>query len=59
MSTKLTPQPPQWQTTGELYRNAIEACRELAEVMDPDDLLRFATRKLADALQRCIDCGEA
>lgn len=49
--------PPQWRTTRELYQQGIEVSRELAEAMDPDDLLRLSCFVLAQALERRIGKG--
>jgi hypothetical protein len=43
---------PQWRTTRELYQQGVEVNRELAQVMEPDDLLRLSCSVLAQELER-------
>lgn len=51
--------PPQRRTQRDLYSRAIEVNRELAEALDPDDLLRLSCRALASALERRSGGGDA
>jgi len=48
---------PQWRTTRELYQQGVEVNRELAQIMEPDDLLRLACSQLVKALERQIERG--